>query len=306
MPRNEQAEEKLLFQYLLGELPEEQQVEIEDRALTDQTFLAEIHAAEADLIDSYVRGELSESERRQFEQMFLASPVRRDKVDFARTLARAADEHVATSVDQSRRVVSPKAPITLMDLIRSWNPGLRFATGLATVACVAGISWLAIQDRDLRSQVGAVQQEKSTAVQQAEDLRRQLDEERARSAKQGTQQGTQFGIASLILLPGVSRAESHTVTLAVDKDAQLARIEIQLDARDEFPRFRTELRTAAGEDVLVRGNLTSRPNPGGRALTLDIPTSALTSGQYELALKGLPSKGSSKDIGFYYFNVQKK
>ena len=51
--------EKLINRYLLGELPEEQQVEIEDRAFSDQEFMAIITAAENDLIDEYVREQMS-------------------------------------------------------------------------------------------------------------------------------------------------------------------------------------------------------------------------------------------------------
>ena len=49
--------EKLISRYLLGELPEEQQVEIEDRAFSDKDYLATITTVENDLIDEYVRGE---------------------------------------------------------------------------------------------------------------------------------------------------------------------------------------------------------------------------------------------------------
>ena len=137
-------------------------------------------------------------------------------------------------------------------------------------------------------------------AQQAEGLRRQLDEERSRSPKQ-----LSAPIASLILLPGISRAESRAVQLVMDPAAQLTRIEIQLEARDDYPRFRAELRNAAGDEILVRSQLPSRRNADGFTVTLDIPTSALDAGQYELALKGLDSK-SVKDIGYYYFTVQKK
>ena len=47
--------ENLIARYLLGELSEEQQVEIEDRAFADQKYLASITAVENDLIDEYVR-----------------------------------------------------------------------------------------------------------------------------------------------------------------------------------------------------------------------------------------------------------
>jgi len=84
--------EKLITQYLLGELPEEQQIEIEDRAFGDKEFLANITAVENDLIDEYVREELPETARRRFETRFLASEGRRKRVEFARALTRLADE----------------------------------------------------------------------------------------------------------------------------------------------------------------------------------------------------------------------
>jgi len=84
--------EDSLVRYLLGDLTEEEQVEIEERAFQDQRCRRSIEAAESDLIDAYVRGELSERERRQFEGRFFASAERRRKVEFAKALARVAPE----------------------------------------------------------------------------------------------------------------------------------------------------------------------------------------------------------------------
>jgi len=72
--------ETLITRYLLGELSEEQQVEIEDRAFEDKNYLASITAVENDLIDEYVRNELSGAERQRFEKRFLASAERRKRV----------------------------------------------------------------------------------------------------------------------------------------------------------------------------------------------------------------------------------
>src|ERR1044071_1499675 len=80
--------EKLISRYLLGELSEEQQAEIEDRAFADNEYLASITAVENDLIDEYVRQELSEADRRRFESRFLASAERRKRVEFAKALKR--------------------------------------------------------------------------------------------------------------------------------------------------------------------------------------------------------------------------
>src|SRR5215510_11644293 len=96
--------EKLITQYLLGELPEEQQVAIEDRAFSDQEFMASITSVENDLIDEYVRGEMAETDRRRFESRFLASESRRKRVEFARALARFLDETRVT--ERETRTVS--------------------------------------------------------------------------------------------------------------------------------------------------------------------------------------------------------
>jgi anti-sigma factor RsiW len=85
----------LITRYLLGDLPEEQQVEIEERAFRDGVYLQTIQAVESDLIDEYVRGGLAERERRQFEARFFVSAERRRKVEFAKALAIVAVESEA-------------------------------------------------------------------------------------------------------------------------------------------------------------------------------------------------------------------
>src|SRR4051812_7338736 len=90
--RPEPVDESLLVRYLLGNLTEEEQVRVEDQAFAEPDYLRAIEAAEADLIDYYVRGELAQADRQAFERRFLTSPQRRGKVEFARALARVTAE----------------------------------------------------------------------------------------------------------------------------------------------------------------------------------------------------------------------
>jgi hypothetical protein len=87
---------------------------------------------------------------------------------------------------------------------------------------------------------------------------------------------------------------------------QIARIEIQLESRDDYPRFRAELRTRRGEEVLSRSNLVRRQSGPGFAVSVDVPVSALAVGDYELALKGITADHTSQDVGYYYFGVQRR
>jgi hypothetical protein len=90
--RDDSSSDAQLVRYLLGDLTEQEQGEIEERAFRDQHYLLEIEAVECDLIDDYVRGALSEYQRRQFEERFFASADRRRKLKFARALGVIAEE----------------------------------------------------------------------------------------------------------------------------------------------------------------------------------------------------------------------
>jgi anti-sigma factor RsiW len=80
--------EDLLTRYLLGELPEDERARVEDEAFADAEILAQLLAVENDLVDEYVRGELTGEARHRFERMFLNSAERRRKIAFAGALGR--------------------------------------------------------------------------------------------------------------------------------------------------------------------------------------------------------------------------
>jgi hypothetical protein len=192
---------------------------------------------------------------------------------------------------------------------------LQFAAGLAVLIFVVGSSLLAIQRVAMRSRVAVLETQRRDLQARTEELQRQLGQEQARAgslAAQLQQQQQKAGgapvplVASLVLPPGLSRAESRREQLVLNPSAQIAHIEIQLEPGDNYPRFRAELRTLRGEEVLVRGSLPRRRATAGYSVSFDVPATALAEGQYELALKGLLNDQSLQDVGYYYFSVQKQ
>src|SRR5262245_5276655 len=125
--------EQLIVRYLLGGLPEEEQARLEDQAFSDRECLQNIQNAENDLIDEYVRGVLSATERRQFEDRFLASAERRRKVEFARALAQVAD---ATSTEEAAQLVKA-GPVhwwnSLLAFLNGLNPTFQFSLAAAAL-----------------------------------------------------------------------------------------------------------------------------------------------------------------------------
>src|ERR1700753_3475278 len=84
-------DQNIIRQYLLGELTREEQLAaVEERLLVDDDFFAEFELVKEDLIDQYVRRELTDEERGRFEQNFLTTPGRLENLRHAQALARYA------------------------------------------------------------------------------------------------------------------------------------------------------------------------------------------------------------------------
>src|SRR5437763_5449227 len=77
-----------LVRYLLHDLSAPERLELESYLFENDDFAEEIIAAEDELIDSYVAGQLSDRQKESFEKHFLQSEERRKKVVFAQGLMR--------------------------------------------------------------------------------------------------------------------------------------------------------------------------------------------------------------------------
>jgi hypothetical protein len=320
--------ETQIAQYLLGELPEAQQVEIEDRAFSDNDYLASITAVENDLIDEYVRGELSAADRQRFETRFLASAARRKRVEFAKALRTVVSE-VPT---QEKAVVQDARRWPWRESLYAFfgglNPAARLAFVAAAILVIVGAAWLFTETLRLRRQVNQLQAEKQSGqdLHQALEGERQRNEELNARLNQEKQQREQTDeslrqltetteaekpvpapvIASLTLLPGLSRGGGQKPNLDLANDVRLVRLQIGIDPEEQYQSFAIELRTLAGREVWNRDNLAARTRRGTRAVGLTLPATILKSGEYELRLRGLKEGGGAEDVGFYYFNVKKR
>jgi hypothetical protein len=76
-------EDQVLTRYLFHELNENEIVELEDEMLLDDKLYRRAQVVEMNLIDGYVRHEMTPEETLRFKEKFLAVPENRDKVNQA-------------------------------------------------------------------------------------------------------------------------------------------------------------------------------------------------------------------------------
>jgi anti-sigma factor RsiW len=326
---NKSTNEELIAKYLLGDLPEEEQARLEDRAFSDRDYMRNIVAVESDLIDEYVRGGLSDSERRRFERRFLTSAERQRKVEFARALANVIPKATAEVASRPATVLAPASwQNSFINFLRGLNPAFKFSMVAAAMTLVIGVSWLIAEAIRLRAQVAQLQTERQTLRRQEEILRQQADGERARGEDLAAQlrrererseelarqlerdqsrersTGLSF-IASVFLPPGIPRGAAERPKLVVPQAAGVASLQIGLEREDEYKSFRVEIRTAQGQEVWTQDNLRPRQSRAGRVINLVIPGSALGTGEYELTLKGVIDNQNTEDVRYYYFDALK-
>src|SRR5918912_2138269 len=92
--------------YLLGDLAGAEQQQLEESLFKGGELFEELLIAEDEIVDEYVAGRLTQSERERFEQHFLSTPERLQKLRFARALKRhitaaTARESLQTATDES-------------------------------------------------------------------------------------------------------------------------------------------------------------------------------------------------------------
>ena len=72
--------DQTINEYLLGSLPEAESERLDELSFTDDEFAEALRAAEKDLVDAYVQGELSGAALERFKSHYLSTPRRRGNV----------------------------------------------------------------------------------------------------------------------------------------------------------------------------------------------------------------------------------
>lgn len=170
----------MLRLYLLGDLPEEEQLALERDYFTNPEMLEHVWGIENELVDRYVRGRLDRDEKNLFEQNYLASPVHRERVAFATTLLEAGDLRA-----RKGRAVSetgPAIPWWSAFLASLSGTSLRWAT-VAAMLFLLGASIVLFSERvRLREQMNQTQAKYAELQQRKQELESQLARERSATA----------------------------------------------------------------------------------------------------------------------------
>ena len=310
--------------YLLGELSEPEQAQLEESYFADDALFERFLAVKDELIDAYARGDLAGEKRRRFEQHYLASEPRRQRLEEAKEFIRAIS---ANAVNEP----TVKGAAVIHGAAESW---WRHFIGkvltprpLLWQGAIAGLLLLALAGSwILVKRVQNRRAAEQARLQNEEAIRKRKEEESRRAvvppanipspspgstvpdhSQQPNVAGNQSPkppqgqIASLVLLPFATRDGSGSNSLLLGSDMRVVRL--QLVFQGAFSRYDVVLRTVGGEQVLHRSGLKGSTAGAGKSVNLTVDPSLLRHQDYIITLSGRTAAGKLEAIGDYYFTV---
>ena len=264
-----------LVRYVLGLLPEEARQRLDEASIADDEVAARLHAAETNLVDSYVRGQLSGATLERFESYYLSSPRRREQVRLAADFLGAVD-----------RSVTRAEPVPVTSRGR-WTAFAPIAAAAALAIAVGGAFLF---------QPGRPQTQLAEVAPGSEAV------ERAAAPPEGTPAAPPARIVAVVL-PPPTRSVAPVPTLALPAGVDRVRFELQLEMND-FPSYRVGLQDPATRRILWRSDwIAPRASADQVSLPVVVPANLLAAQHYSLELTGRDAGGRAEVIGSYTVQV---
>lgn len=273
------------------------------------------YVEEHDLVEAYLAGRLSESDRDAFEAHYFDCETCLERLETANDFREGMRQVAAEDIAQ---VSATHVRLGLLAAIAALSLRHRLALAGAFLLLVALPSlWLAQRNRGLQQQLAAAsagaEQQRATlegrvqSLEQARaaDRRRlteELSRERERRGREVTIQTPQVNVP-LFLLAAVRSGEPEgrepvnqiplsSTTGSVILTAELATV--------DFPAYRASLHDAGGKEIWQAEGL----HPDSRdTLVLLLPASMLRPGDYRLTIEGAQNGGARFTVAAYQFRV---
>ncbi len=310
--------QKSLNQYLLGLLPEPEAERLDELSVTDDSFSAELEAAENDLVDAYVRDELTGETLEQFRNHYLASPSRREKVKFALALQEFSEpEEVPAIEPKSRESLSPK---------RGWLarifaiPAFQSSLAVATIVLLLIGGWLVLDNVRLRHQIATSQARQNELAQREQELRSELESQRnvaqqteqelaqlraEQQAHSEQQKPSEIGLIATLLLTPQLRGNGQPTSVKIEPTTKSVAAHLTLEPND-FSSYQVALIDQANHRMLWSSGVLKASSKGeNRTLNVSFSAGLLKLQVYALQVSGISANGQSEVLSDYPFKVVK-
>ena len=243
----EPLQDDQLVRHLLGTLPDDEAQRVEEESIVDDEVAARLQVAEDDLVDAYARGTLGGDRVARFESFYLASPLRRKKVAFAKRFVAAIDSASPAERETTATVTAVWRGAT------AWFPW----TLAAAAALFLAAGWLLARDVGLRRDMADARAGLAAAQHRVDAVTGQLaDEQRAaavaRRALEEARAAQPPAAIALLLMPQ-TRGVDPVPVVAVPAAATYLPLQLSVPAAGSG-HYTTALRDPSTNGIVWRSS----------------------------------------------------
>jgi hypothetical protein len=269
------TDQKLIRQYLLGDLDESKRQQFEDHIFTDREYFERALMIEDELVEDFVFDLLPPIDRAKFVEHFLSTPTQIQKLNVTRALQKYSRLAAARIPSRKDR---------LINFFRGRN--LVVGVSLAAILLIASLVGVWMSTRNsLQKELARLNNTGATGIQGdsglgTSDYQINLIPIRVRSGNQ-----TNLGSQQRILVPA---------------GVQVVQLRLQL-ATDGNRDFQAELKKEPDSSLFTLRSV--KATADGKLLIVRVPAKVLSPGEYQLILSGVFPDGQLQYVGSYVFRV---
>lgn len=321
-------DEANLISYILGELTEAEQLELEEELFTNTDSFQQLQILKEQLMDDYAQKRLSPQHRKLFEQKFLASPWRRERVVFAQALAEHIENSSAAtlkeSAEQQRRVIIGTWLGRFYSFFNFQQAAWRYAAAIFLLLMI-GVIGLFIENPRLRSKLAkAVKQPLAKPTSPNSSLTAELAKERSRmeALQRKLAQGSQatnllpnqikdpqeendspLVNLSFILHPQSLMSKEESQQIEIANETKQVTLLLYLKTDNKIETFRTQL-IKSGWTKVWQSQLKVELEGETKVVRVVLKASLLAEQpDYNIKLSSVNADGTTTDIEEYPFSV---
>ncbi len=303
------AEKNLVRRYLLGDLPEAEQLSLEQNYFTDSEKFEQVWDLENELVDGYVRDGLTKQERTLFERNYLTTPRHQQRVAVAKSLLSAADETIAEekAISEAHETTSWWANLLAIFQLPQMALGAAAALLLLTLVGYWYFRGGGLSPEQIARNVPDVQPPATSQTPVPTPTSPPATTPSVAQATPAPQISptAQPAVPAVLafVLGGSLRKPGDVQPLTVPSGTKQVRLQMKLEG-DDYSSYQFKLRSAGGREVLSQSAL--RPASNKKSVAVSIPANKLAPGDYILTLSGVTSANETEEVNRYFFRIISK
>jgi hypothetical protein len=310
-----------IVDYLLGTASAELTERFDELSITNDDFAEALAAAEADLVDQYVNGELSAAERASFERHYMRNRSSLSKLSFAEAFRKFGSRQARDGRPAIRNDQRSETDGFFISLIRY----LRWGFAAAAAALLLFVVWLYFGanssgdelSRNLNSQIGtplpannanALVEEKQPEIAQTtnEKPANESTQNNAgltpRNTKPTPTEQSTIGRVFAFALSAPLRSSNSAPEIALPKETSRVSVRLELET-DEFSTYNVKLIGPSNREMWRANSLSPVNGRSGAAIVANLDGALLRGGVYRFSVAGVRANGELEIIGDYPFRI---